>query len=402
MSKEKIITGLDIGSSSIRALMVGQQAGAEELELFSKVEENSDGVRRGTVVSTEKVSNIVRNLFLQASQDLGQKVNSVYVNLGGSHLFSTPSSGLVSVSRADQKISKEDIERVLQAARAISLSTNEEIFDTFSREFIIDGQRGIKEPLGLQGVRLEAEVLALGGFSPYLENVKQAVLGSDLEILDIVPSSIAAARATLNDKQKELGVALVDIGAGITSLAVFEEGNLIHLAVLPIGSENITNDIAIGLRTDIDVAERIKIEFGSCFFRGRDKKQKVDIGEEKPLTFSRKFLNRIVADRISEILGQINKELKDISRAKLLPAGIVLTGGGAKLPEIVEFAKSKLQLPVRLGKPKGVSGAEGDLSLATACGLILLGNDLEQKEGRDGMWDKIVSRAKKAVKIFIP
>jgi len=402
MAKEKIITGLDLGSSTIRALIAGRPPGAEELELFSKIEENSDGVRRGTVVGIEKVSNIVRNLFLQASQDLGQKISSTYVNLAGSHLFSTPSRGLVSVSRADQKISKEDIQRVLQAARAISLSSNKEIFDTFSREFIVDGQKGIKEPMGLQGVRLEAEVLALGGFSPYLENVKQAVLGSDLEILDIVPSPLAAARATLNDRQKELGVALVDMGAGITSLAVFEEGNLIHLAVLPIGSGNITNDIAIGLKTDIDIAERIKIEFGSCFFKGRDKKQKVNIGEEKPLTFSRRFLNRIVTDRISEIFEQINKELKDISKAKLLPAGIVLTGGGAKLPEIIEFAKGKLHLPVRLGKPKGISGAEGDLSLATACGLILLGNDLEQKEGGFEIGEKIVSRLKKAFRIFIP
>lgn len=405
MAKERIITGLDIGTSSIRALMVKQNSNQEELELVSKIEESSDGVRRGTVVSAEKVSNILKNLFLKTSQDLGQKIDSVYVNLAGSHIFSKPSRGLVSVSRADQKISQEDIQRALQAARAINLSPNEEIFDTFSREFIIDGQGGIKEPLGLQGVRLEVDVLALGGFSPYLKNTKQAVLSSDLEILDIIPSSIAAARSTLSDRQKELGVALVDIGAGTTSLAVFEEGSLIHLAVLPMGSGNITNDIAIGLKTDIDIAERIKIEYGSCFFKGKDRKQKINIGEEKPLVFSQKFLIKIVSYRILEIFEQINKELKEISKAKLLPAGLVLTGGGAKLTGIVELAKNKLHLPIHLGKPKGIAGLEGNLSLATACGLALSGFDLEKKEGGFEFGDRIVSKIKKALKalkIFIP
>jgi len=268
MSKTSIITGLDIGTSKIKVLLVSQSKDGK-LELVLKEEENSEGVRRGVTIDPERVSNILEGLFPKISEEVGQKVNSVYVNLGGSHIFCTPSHGLVSVSRADQKISEEDINRVLKEAQAINLSSNKEIFDVLPKEFIIDGEGGIKEPFGLQGVRMEAEVLALGGFSPYLKNAREAVLGADLEILDMVPGPITAARAVLTERQKELGVALLDIGAGTTGFAVFEEGNLLHLAVLPVGSNNITNDIVIGLKIDAEIAERIKIEYGASIFKGK-------------------------------------------------------------------------------------------------------------------------------------
>ncbi len=403
MAKERLITGVDIGTYSTKAMIVAVDSKNETgLNLVLKLEEPSDGVRRGTVIGVEKVSNILRKLFWRVEQELGQKINSVYVNVKGSHIFSTSSRGLVSVSRADQKISEEDIQRVLQAARTINLPSNKEIFEVFPKEFIVDGERGIKDPIGLQGVRLEVEVLALAGFSPYLENTKQAVLDADLGVLDIIPSSIAAARSVLTEKQKELGVGLLDIGAGITSLAVFEEGNLIHFAVLPMGSSNITNDIAIALKTDIDIAERVKIEYGSCLFKGRDVKRKINIGEDTPLVFSQKFLIKVITDRVSEIFEEANKELKKISKEKLLPAGIVLTGGGAKLPKIIELAKNKFHLPVRLGIPKGIEGLNGDLSLATVCGLVLMGADEEKKKPGLDSWRRVFSKVKNLLRIFIP
>ena len=394
-----LITGLDIGTSKIKVLVAGENKEGK-LELISRVEENSEGIRRGIIINAEKVSNFLINLFQKISEETGQKINSVYLNLGGSHLFATPSRGLVSVSRADGKISDEDIQRVLQAARAINLSSNKEIFDAIVKEFIIDGEKGIKEPLSLQGVRLETEVLALGGFSPYLKNTKEAVLNADLEILDMTPSPIAAARAVLSEKQKELGVLLLDIGAGTTGISVFEEGNLLHLAILPIGSANITNDIAIGLKTDVDMAEKIKIEFGSAIFKRKNVRQRIDIGEEEPLIFYQKFLNKIIQDRISEIFEEVNKELKKIGKEKLLPAGIVLTGGGAKMPKLVELAKEKFHLPSRLGKPKGILGLEEDPSLSTVCGLVLFGQDLEGKTSESG--EGIGAKIKKVLKIFIP
>ena len=401
MAKNRIITGLDIGTASIKSLVVGADSKEKELELLFKSQEVSRGVRRGTVVSAEEVSIISRNLISRAEQDLGERINSVYVNLGGSHIFSTPSRGLISVSRADKKISREDIQRVLNEAKAINLSSNKRIFDVLAKEYIIDGVNGIKDADGLEGVRLEVEALALGGFAPYIENVKQAVLGSDLAISDMIPSALAAARATIDERQRELGVALLDIGAGISSLAVFEEGSLIHLAVLPMGSINITIDIAIGLQTDFDIAERIKIEYGSCQLKGKDVKRKIDIGEKEPLVFQQKFLTKIISSRISEIFDEVSKELKKISKERLLPSGIVLTGGGVKLPKIIDLAKGKLRLPISIGIPKGIHGLEPDPALATVCGLVMSGSDLEGR-GLPGVGEELISKFKKLFKTFIP
>jgi len=405
MAKGHLITGLDIGTSTIKTLVV-QKGLNSELEVISQIQEPAAGTRKGVVIDTEEVSNILENILERVKTETGQKINSVYLNVDGSHIFSTSSHGLVSVSRADQKISEEDINRVLQAAQTFSLPSNKEIFDVFPKEFIVDGEKGIKEVLGMQGVRLEAEVLVLGGFSPYLKNLTQAVLNSDLQILDMIPSPISSARACLSPRQKELGVAILDVGAGTSGLAVLEEGDLIHLAIFPIGSANITNDIAIGLKTDIDVAERIKIEYGSCLLSPKKtsrKKEKIEVGEPEPLIFSQKQLVSIIEARVSEIFGQVNKELKKISREKLLPAGMVLTGGGSKLPKIVELAKKELKLPCRLGKPQGLLNFEKDPSLATVCGLVLAGADLEtEKSPSIFRRTNFLSKIKRIFKIFIP
>jgi len=409
MPRGNIIVGLDIGTSAIKLLVAGKKSGESELEVLSLVQEPAAGIRKGVVIDPGEVSNILQNILERVKVEAHQRIDSVYLNVGGGHIFSTPSRGLVSVSRADQKISEEDIDRVLQAARAFSLPSNKEIFDVSLREFIVDGQSGIKEVLGLQGVRLEAEVLALGGFAPYLKNLTQAVLNSGLQILDMTPSPMASAGSCLSSRQKELGVALLDIGAGTSGLAVFEEGDLIHLAVLPIGSANITNDIAIGLKTDIDVAERIKIEYGFCrIFPNQSprKKEKIEIGEEEPLVFSKKQLAGIIEARVSEIFDQVNKELKKISREKLLPAGVVLTGGGSKLPKIADFAKKELKLSCRIGKPQGFLDFEKDPSLSTVCGLVLEGVDSETRERGEAAFQTlgkgIGNKIKRLFKIFIP
>jgi len=409
MAKANIITGLDIGSSNIKILLASQEPGQEPQVVF-QTKENSIGIRRGVVVGVQELSNALTNVFSQIKEETGFKINSVFINADGGHIFSLPSRGTIAVSRADQKISEEDISRVLQAAQTISLPSNKEIFDASAREFIIDGERGIKEALGLQGVRLEAEVLVLGGFSPYLKNLSQAVLNSDLQISDIIPSPIAAARAVLTPRQKELGVAVVDIGAGTTGLAVFEEGDLIHLAILPMGSANITNDIATGLKLDIDVAERVKVEFGSALAKGEKKsgsrsKEKIKLTEDEgPLVFSRKALNGIIEIRTCEIFGEVQKELKKISKEKLLPAGLVFTGGGAKLSQIVELAKRELKLPCKIGKPRGFLDLESDPAWATACGLVLGGLDLEEGQvpGLGEFGKGIGSKIKKIFKIFLP
>ncbi len=400
MKKSNLICGLDIGTQHIKVLVAKKNP--EGLAVFNYQEIPSLGIRRGVVINSKETSRILREIFLRIKKEENQEIDSLYLNIGGAHLFSMPSRGAIAVSRADQKISEEDINRVLEAAKTINLPPNKEIFDVVPREFIIDGERGIKEPLGLKGVRLEAEVLVLGSFSPYLKNLTQAILDAELQILDMVPSPIAAGRACLSDKQKELGVAILDIGAGTSDLAVFEEGDLIHLAVLPVGSANITNDIAIGLKIDVEIAERVKIEFGNCFLKG-GQKQKIKLDEKETFVFSQKQLTNIIAARIVEIFREINKELKKISKEKLLPAGIVLTGGGAKLPGIVELAKKEFHLPARLGKPRGIEGLDEDLSLTTVAGLVLFGKDLEGETGKSFFPSTgIFSKLKRIFKIFIP
>lgn len=404
MAKNHIITGLDIGSSTIKVLVAQKKPKESDLEVLGMAEEISSGVRKGVVINPTEVTEILQRLFKKIDSVYPVRniiSNGVYVNIGGSHIFSTTSRGLVSASRADQKISPEDIERVLQAAQTFSLPFNREILEVFPKEFIIDGERGIKEPLGLQGVRLEVEVLVLAGFAPYIKNLTTAVLNSGLQINDLVFSPIASSRAILTPREKELGVCFLDIGAGTTSLAVFEEGELLHIAILPIGSAHITNDIAIFLKSDIDIAERIKLEFGNLFPES-DKKEKIKISEEETLIFSQKQLAKIITARVSEIFGEANRELKKISRQNLLPAGVVLTGGGARLPKIRELAKKEFRVSCRIGKPKGFSPSQDDPRLATVCGLILGGEDLEEERRFSFSRKGIGSKIKRIFRIFIP
>jgi len=248
------------------------------------------------------------------------------------------------------------------------------------------------------------QTLILGGFTPYIKNLTQAILRTDIEIEDLVLSPLASARAVLTPRQKELGVAVVDIGAGTTELAVFEEGELLHLAIIPVGSAHITNDIAIGLKTDVDVAERIKLEFGITLPQGTEKKEMIDLSESlgEPLTFPRKELADIIEARLSEIFDLINKELKNISRAQLLPAGIVLTGGGAKLPKIKELAKKELRLPTRIGSPEEFTSTIENPSFSVCAGLVLWGQDLETEKPSSFFKKGLISKFKKIFKAFIP
>ena len=407
MPKPYLINALDIGSGAIKLLCVAKKPGENYFEILSQIQEPSLGIRKGVVIDVPRVAGIISSLVKKAEEDSGRKIESVYANIGGGHISCTSSRGLVSVSRADQKISEEDIERVLQAAQAISLSSNKEIIGVFPKEFIVDGESGVKEAVGMQGVRLEAETLVLCGFSPYLKNCSQTILNSGLQINDLIPDSLASARAVLSPREKELGVCVLDIGAGTTDMIVFEEGNLIHTAIFPVGSGHITSDIAICLKTDIDTAEKIKLEFGSCkaiyqnYQKSKKSGKKIKIEGEESLVFSKKELSDIIEARVSEIFGLIDKELKKISRQRLLPAGIVLTGGGAKLPGIKDLARRELKLPCRIGVSRVFAGFQADPSLSTLCGLIIEGADLEEEQenfSSSNIWGKL----KKIFRIFIP
>ena len=407
MARGNIVTGLDIGTYSIKALVA--QRKANDWEVLSYAEIPSFGLRKGAVINIEETSKNVQMIMSGVEKDCGRKINSVYVNIGGSHLYVTPSDGIISVSRADQIISEEDIDRVLQATKAINIPHNEEVLDVFSKEFIIDDQKGIKQPKGLTGVRLEAKVLLLCYFQQYFINLTQAVLNAKLQINDVVPSPLAATNAVLTPQQKELGVALIDMGAATTSLSVFEEGELVHLAVFPIGSANITNDIAIGLKTEVAIAESIKKQYGTCMFAKTDKdkkdqsRKKIEVFDKSDsLNFTKKNLVDIIEPRVFEILDLVQKELKKINKQELLPGGVVLTGGGAKIPKIKELTKETLHLACEIGTPKGIIGLQDDPALATVVGLTLEGVDSNPEEGILGVAGNMGSVLRKFFRAFKP
>ena len=404
-----IVTGLDIGTSAIKALVV--QKNGEDWEVFHYAQIPSFGLRRGAVANVEETAKNIQLLISGIEKECSIRISSVFVNIGGSHLYVIASDGIISVSRADRRISEEDVDRVLQAAKAINIPLNEEVLDVFPKEFIIDDQKGIKEPEGLIGTRLEAKVVLLCHFQSYYTNLGQAVLGARLQINDIIPSPLAAAQAVLTPQQKELGVALIDIGSDTTSMAVFEEGDLIHLAIFPLGSANITKDIAIGLKTEFSTAEEIKKKYGTCIQRKIHKEKKdsgkkqIEVsGESGFVYFTEKNLVDIIEPRVSEILDLMQKELKKIGRQELLPGGVVLTGGGAKLPGIKDLTKQQLKLNCEIGKLKGIPGIDQDPALATVAGLVLKGTGLDKsrKGTGSGFFKKLLSDTRKMFRVFIP
>lgn len=398
MPKNHIITALDIGSSSIKCLVAAPRLESSGFEILSQVSEPSFGIRRGVVIDPERVSKIIASILTKAENEVGQRIKQVFVNVNGSHIFSTFSHGTVAVSRADQNISKEDIERVVQAAQTFSLPQNREILEVFPREFIVDGEKGVKQALGMRGVRLEADILVTGCFSPYLKNLQDAVLDADYQILDIVCNPLPSAQAVLIPKEKELGVLLLDIGAGTTGFCAFQEQSLLGLGVIPIGSSHITSDIAIGLKTDIDTAEKIKLQFGSCMLGGSKKIKIKEIATGESLIFSQKALGSIIDARVLEIFDLVQKELKKYSLSKL-PAGLVLCGGGARLPKVKEFAKKCFKLSCKIGKPIDFFPKVENPELTTACGLILQEQETLEE---DGSGHSLVEKVKSILKNFIP
>lgn len=405
------ITALDIGTHSIKLLVGEIQPHDRKVVILAQARVPCFGVRHAEVVKPERVGQAITEALEHLTKSQVEPNPKVWVTVGGSHLYTVKSQGLISVSRADQTISEEDKERVLQASKAINLPSNKEILDVFPQEFIVDGESGISEPVGLKGVRLEVKTLLLCAFSPVLESLVKAVEEAGLEIEGILPSVLASARACLNAQQKELGVALVDIGAGTTSIAFYEKGRLIDCSVFPVGSANITNDLAIGLRVDIKTAEVLKKKYLDLrsFLKSRkgrkpEKSKKIEITEQN-IFFSKNEFDKIVKARIDQIFSELKKKIKETSKHTSLPAGIVFCGGGSLMPHIVEYAKKILELPAFLGKISLGSGSQEDkfldLSMAASAGLLIVA--AEKKEEKDfGIGSSLASRIKRFLKIFIP
>ncbi|MEK7104291.1 MAG: cell division protein FtsA [Patescibacteria group bacterium] len=402
--KSLILTALDIGSGSIKGVVGEKNLESGEIEILAIAEKSCLGIRNGEIVNPEQASLGVIYVKEELAKSSGTKIREVFTNIGGTHLFSVASQGLVSVARADQLISKDEIQRAKKEAEAISLQSNKEVIEIYPKEFIVDGEGGIKESavLGLKGIRLETKVLLACIFSPVIHNLEKTISLSGLNSLDSFIAPMAVSRAVLSQEQKELGVAVLDIGFSVTSLAVFNKGEVVDFAVFPLGSSHITNDLAIGLRTEIQTAENIKKEFGTLKITA-----KKSIGDKIKLSegdteFSKAFLNSVVESRANEIFFEAQKALKKIMGQNLPPAGIVLTGGGSLLPGIVEFAKQKTKLPCRIGEIRGVKGIENSC-FATCCGVLMLG--FESMEGDGGgqvSSGRFGKKMKRILKAFLP
>lgn len=381
-----LISGLDIGSNSVR-MVVGQlmekENGNPELQILGAAEVPSEGVQKGAVSSIEDVVSSISACLERVERMVGVPIDSVWVGISGLHILSQSSKGVVAVSKANSEISEEDVSRAVEAARSIATPLNYDVLHVLPKHFTVDGQTGIKDPTSMTGVRLEVDTQIILGSSSQIKNLTKAVYRAGLDIEDLVLFIIATAEVVVTKRQKELGVMVVNLGGSTTGMAVFEEGELIHTTIIPLGSQNITNDIAMGLRIPPeDMAERVKIEYGDCNPDLASKKDDIDlfdVGAPDHQIIKKKFLSEIVSARVEEILQKVDAELRKIQRSGLLPAGVVFTGAGAKIPGLVDLAKKVLRLPANLGYPLNVVSVTdkvNDLGFATAVGLVKWGSEM--------------------------
>ena len=404
-----VTVGIDIGTTAVTTVVA--RRGRDGRWIVSGVGVSpSAGLRKGAVVDAEAAAASLRKSVQEASRASGSTIRSAVVGVSGAHLGSSLTRGVIAVSRADGEITEDDVGRVLRAAEGfISKSPNREIIHVMPREFKIDGERGIRNPVGMVGMKLEVEALVIDGAKPALQNVIRAAELAGLEIEDWVASPLAASEALLTDTQRELGVVLLDLGAGTSDFAVFEEGQLLDLGSFPIGGSHITSDIAIGLRTQVAAAEDIKLRYAHVIPERGAKREVirladfVDGGEGE---FATRDLVEIVSARLTDIFELATKALRKVGRAGLLPGGVVLTGGVADIPGIQELARRELKLPVEVAKAVGGDTVADVVPrhLAVPFGLILWRERHEGEQRGRGRrpFGGLIEAVKRALRSFVP
>ena len=368
--------GLDIGTTKISCI-IAETAAAGELNIVGVGNAPSEGLRRGVVVDLEKTVASIQRAVDEAERMAGVPVKGVFAGIAGDHIRSINGRGVIAVSRKDNEIGPADVDRVVEAAKAIAIPMDREIIHVIPQEFIVDDQDGIKDPVGMSGVRLEAEVHIITGAVTSAKNICRSIQRAGLKVHDLVLEPLASSHAVLGRDERDLGVVLLDLGGGTTDVAVFFEGSIRHTAIVPCGGANVTNDIAIGLRTPIDKAEQIKIQHGcalASLVSSSDLVTVPGVGGRTDREISRHVLASMIEPRMEEIFSMVNREVKKNHFAELLGGGVVLTGGASLMPGMVELAEQVFEMPVRLGAPDGLGGLGANVAdprYSTGVGLVL-------------------------------
>lgn len=375
MAREKIISSIDVGSSKIRVITATLTNDKNlPLSIVGYGVVDCFGIKKGNIIDMEDLINSIDQGLIECEKMSGYAIKDVVVSINGEHLRSDYNKGIVAVNNIE--IKQSDIDRSIDNSMNVQHYTNREIIRVIPLDYIIDDHTNVKDPLGMIGKRLEVSSHIISGMSNNIHNLQKAVSSTNVHILEIIPAPIAAAESILQKRQKELGVAVIDIGASTTSIAVYEEGLPIYTAYLPIAGDKITSDIAIGLRTSIDTAEKLKKEFGSCLVKEVNKRDMISLSQISKLDthdVSRHTLTQIIEARLYEIFIEVRNVLRGIGKDGMLPAGVILTGGSAKIPGIVDMAKDILNLPAQIGFPlymESIVEELDDPEFATAIGLL--------------------------------
>ncbi len=394
MSRDDIITGIDIGSTSIRVVsgqMKTNRDGEESVHIIGAAEAPAEGVSKGAINSIEDAVSSISSALEKCERMTGVPIEHALVSVNGAHVIAEESQGIVAASKPNGEIGEDDVERVIETAQSVGVPPNYEILHMIPRTFSVDDQKGIKDPVGMTGIKLEVDTQIILGMTSQIKNITKSVYRTGVDIDDLVVEVLAASEAVLSKREKDIGVCVVNMGGSTTSLMVFEEGEVVHTKILPIGSGHITNDIAIGLRTSVDVAEQVKIDHGNALPEEVNKRDEIDlatIDDNENVLVSKKEVAEIIQARLEEIFEMIRSELRTIDRDGKLPAGIVFTGGGAKLNGLIAFAKTYFRTAASIGMPKHITTPIDKIQdpvFSTAIGLVLWELGMQEGVNRPGM-----------------
>lgn len=399
MPKNGYVVGIDIGTKKVTAV-IGEITEERKIEVIGIGTADSKGLRKGVVVNLDVTSAAIKKAQEEAELMAGVAINSAFIGISGAHIKSFNSRGVIAVSGKNREISRDDIRRVVDQSKAVSIPPDREIIHIIPQEFVVDEQDGIRDPLGMSGIKLEVNVHIVTSAVTLVQNLRTCVERAGINIEQIVLNQIATSAAVLTHDEKELGVGLIDIGAGTTEVAIFERGSLWYTSIIPLGGDNFTNDIAVGLRTAIPDAEKIKKKFGCVVSPAGEEQETIEVPSvgkgRKPRVLSRQLLADIIQPRAEEIFRLVDNDIKRMGYEKSLNSGIVLTGGTALLDGLEEVAEEIFDLPVRRGDPTGVGGLVdrvGTPDYSTAVGLLLYGYDLMKEKSfaadrKKGLWTK--------------